>query len=117
VNFAGTLFFDWGAMREAVYQARLIRRLRNEFPGCVILKNDTDYQQGIPDLVIFFGERWAMLEVKASRDSDIQPNQDYWVGKLDEMSYAAFIFPENESEVIDELREALQPGERATRIS
>lgn len=97
-------------MRESQYQARLIRVLERRFPGCVILKNDPTYLQGIPDLVIFYGNRWAMLEVKASANAPIQPNQDYYVRLLDEMSFAAFIDPSNEEEVLCGLEQAFAFG-------
>lgn len=101
---------------ERDYQADLIIRLKREFPGCVILKNDTSYQQGIPDLAIFWLDRWAMLEVKAAFDSPDQPNQPWWVAQLNEMSFAAFIFPENEEEVIHGLHQAFRTR-RSTRLS
>lgn len=103
-------------MLERDYQARLIKKLRRMFPGCVILKNDTSYMQGVPDLVIFWEEKWAMLEVKASRDADQQPNQDYYVDVLNQMSFARFIFPENEKEVLNDLQQAFQ-SRRSTRVS
>jgi len=97
-------------MREATYQARLVKKLQRLFPGCVILKNDTEYQQGIPDLTIFIGRLWAMLEVKISADASQQPNQDYWVQHLNGMAFAAFIYPDNEEEVLDALQQyALEP--------
>ncbi|MFL6416754.1 MAG: hypothetical protein ACJ74Y_13915 [Bryobacteraceae bacterium] len=102
-------------MAERHYQPQVIKRLRKEFPGCLILKNDSSYMQGVPDLIILFGDRWAMLEVKASKDSAFQPNQAYYVSELNHMSYAAFIFPENEDEVFRDLQHALRPR-RATRI-
>jgi hypothetical protein len=95
-------------MRENDYQAQLIKKLRRRFRGCVILKNDSDYIQGIPDLTILYGERWAMLEVKASEDSPVQPNQHYYVDLLDIMSYASFVYPENEEAVIRDLRDYFQ---------
>jgi hypothetical protein len=95
-------------MLESKYQARLIQTLRRLFPGCVILKNDSDYMQGIPDLVIFFGGRWAFLEVKASEYAPSQPNQEYWVNYLNDMWFAAFIYPENEAEILDALQQALE---------
>ena len=97
-------------MRENVFQARVIQRLQRTFPGCVVLKNDSSYLQGIPDLTVFYGERWAMLEVKASRASAIQPNQEYYVQLMNEHSFAAFIFPENQEEVFDALQRSLQVG-------
>lgn len=103
-------------MLESTYQARLIKKLRKMLPGCVILKNDSSYMQGIPDLIILFCDRWAMLEVKTSADADQQPNQEWYIIELNRMSYAAFIFPSNEREVLRELQRALQPR-GSSRIS
>ena len=97
-------------MRERDYQAYLIKKLKAMFPGCVVLKNDPNYIQGFPDLTIFYGDRWAALEVKQDKAAGHQPNQDYYVEYLNGMSYAAFIFPENEREVLDEVQRALQPA-------
>lgn len=93
-------------MRESQYQAKLIDELERRFPGCVILKNDPTYLQGIPDLVIFYGNQWAMLEVKVSETSAIQPNQPYWVERLNAMSFAAFIYPSIEEDVLSGLEQA-----------
>lgn len=93
-------------MTEAAFQAKLIRKLKRIFPGCVILKNDPQYQQGILDLTILWGEQWAALEVKASHDARRRPNQDYFVRVLDDMSFAAYINPDNEGEVLYALQEA-----------
>ncbi len=98
---------------ENQYQAKLIRRLKRMFPGCEILKNDSRYLQGILDLTIFWKDRWAMLEVKASEDAREQPNQGYYVEKMNRMSFAAFIFPENEEEVLSALQEAFASGRTA----
>lgn len=94
-------------MLERDYQARLIRKLRRLFPGCIILKNDTDYLQGIPDLLILYGRNWAALEVKASEDAEEQPNQEYYIELMGEMSFAAFIYPEVEEEVLYALQRSL----------
>jgi hypothetical protein len=103
-------------MLERVYQARLIKKLRIMFPGCVILKNDSSYIQGIPDLTILWGTCWAMLEDKANTKSIVQPNQPYYVDLLNDMSFAAFICPENEAEVLYELQQAFQ-SIRDSRVS
>lgn len=91
-------------MLESVYQAQLIKKLRRMFPGCVILKNDSEYMPGIPDLIILYGSAWAMLESKASADAAEQPNQAYYVQQLDDMSFAAFIHPDNEEDVLHALQ-------------
>ena len=103
-------------MTENQYQAKLIKKLEKLFPGCIILKNDTLYRQGIPDLTILWDEYWASLEVKISVDADKQPNQGYYIERLDEMSFAAYIFPENEEEVLSALQSAFK-SPRRTRVS
>jgi hypothetical protein len=103
-------------VKESVYQAHVIRMLRTLFPGCFIVKNDSNYLQGIPDLTIFYGERWAMLEVKPTRGSRVQPNQEHYVELLNEMSFAAFIYPENEEEVLDALQQSFGTR-RSARVS
>jgi hypothetical protein len=100
---------------ESFFQAKLIRKLSRLFPGCYILKNDPNYMQGFPDLTIFFKDKWAVLEVKRTADSIHEPNQDFYVADLNRMSFAAFIFPENEEEVLHDLQQAFEPG-RPARI-
>jgi hypothetical protein len=97
-------------MLENAYQAELIKRIKRLLPGCVVLKNDTGYMQGIPDLTILWKKHWACLEVKKSRRSPEQPNQDWYVNTLDSMSFAAFIYPENEEDVLHDLQQAFGVG-------
>lgn len=103
-------------MAEGKYQAGLIKRIRSRFPGCVIIKNDTGYMQGIPDLLVLCRDRWAVLEVKDHEDAPLRPNQDYYVRILNEMSFAAFIYPSNEEDVLRELERAFKPL-RSARVS
>lgn len=94
---------------ESAYQSRLIKKLKRMFPGCVIQKLDTDYQQGIPDLLILWGRNWAILEVKRKRPtkaSDFEPNQEWFLEQFNKMSFADCIYPENEEEVLRDLSEA-----------
>lgn len=103
-------------MRENVYQGLLIGTLRVWFPGCFILKNDSSYLQGVPDLLILYKNKWAMLEVKASADEPYQPNQEYYLDLLDSMSFAATIYPENEEAVLNDLQQAFR-ARRTSRVS
>lgn len=103
-------------MRENEYQALLIPKLERRFPGSIILKNDPSYLLGVPDLLILFRDRWAMLEVKASATSKIQPGQPYWVNLFNQMSFSAFIYPSNEQEVLRGLEQAFS-ARGATRLS
>ena len=91
-------------MLESKFQANLIKKLKVLFPDCIVMKNDPTYIQGIPDLLVIHGDKWASLECKKSANSRHQPNQDYYVEKMNEMSFCRFIFPENEQEVLDELK-------------
>lgn len=92
---------------ERDFQAKLIKELKVMFKGCIIVKNDPNYIQGIPDLLILYNERWAALEVKKSATAHHQPNQEYYVDLMDQMSFAAFIYPENKEEILYELQQAL----------
>lgn len=104
-------------MRENQYQAQLIKRIKDRFPGCVVLKNDSALIQGIPDLTVLWYRMYAVLEVKTHADADHQPNQDYYVDLFDEMSFAAFIFPENEEAVLNELEKEFRKARRSARLS
>lgn len=86
------------------------------FPGAIITKLDANYIQGIPDLLILYEDKWAVLECKRSANESFRPNQPYYLDKMNHMSFAAAIFPENKKEVLDGLQSALRPN-RATRIS
>lgn len=90
-------------MLEKQFQAKLVKELKERFSGCVVLKNDAGHVQGIPDLLILYNDKWAGLEVKRSQSSSKRPNQDYYIDKLNKMSFATFIYPENKEEVLDEL--------------
>lgn len=92
--------------RETQYQKQLIDRLKLMFPGCIVTKNDARFWQGVPDLLILFRDKWAMLEVKMYPDSNVQPNQAHYVGVLNEMSFASFINEQNEERVLRDLQHA-----------
>jgi hypothetical protein len=93
-------------MNEAQYQAKLIKKLKRILPGCIILKNDPGYMPGVPDILILFRSQWAMLEVKMYVDSHFQPNQEYYVGLLNDMSFASFINPQIEEDVLYDLQQS-----------
>lgn len=98
-------------MTEPEYQAKLIKKLKARFPGSVVQKEDSEYIQGIPDLLILYNNKWATLEVKTSEDAEHRPNQDYYVDKMNRMSFSSFIFPENEKEVLEALTLFFDGGE------
>lgn len=95
-------------MLESQFQAKLIKELKKLFPGCIVMKSDSGYLQGIPDLLILFNDKWAALECKQHACAKKQPNQEYYVGKMDEMSFSRFICPENKEEVLHDLQQSFQ---------
>jgi hypothetical protein len=101
---------------EAQYQKSVLEKLVVLFPDCVLMKNDASYLQGIPDWTLLWKKYWAMLEIKKSSSSRRQPNQEYYVERLNAMSFAAFICPENEEAVLNELQAAFASRGR-TRVS
>lgn len=92
-------------MLERDYQKKLVKKLKDIFPGCIVVKNDAQLKQGIPDLLVLYKDKWVALEVKQSADASHRPNQDIYVSKMNEMSYASFIYPENEEKIFSEMRE------------
>ena len=90
-------------MLENKFQSNLIKEIKERFPGCIVMKNDSSYIQGIPDLLVLYKDKWGSLEVKKSANAKHQPNQDYYVDKMNKMSFSKFIYPENKNSVLDEL--------------
>lgn len=92
---------------ESGFQDKLITTLKDMFKGCMVFKMDRP--QGIPDLLILYRDKWASLELKKGRDAKRQPNQEYYVEKMNEMSFSKIIYPENKEDVLSELRKAFRP--------
>ena len=95
-------------MLENKFQSSVIKELKERFPDCLILKNDANYIQGIPDLLILWNDKWAALECKKSGTAHRQPNQSFYIDKMEQMSFARFIFPENRKECLDELEQSFR---------
>ncbi len=92
--------------RESKFQSDLINDLKDIFPGCMVLKNDAGYIQGIPDLLVLYQNNWAALECKRSLREPYQPNQEYYLEVMDDMSFASMICPENREAVLYELQQS-----------
>ena len=93
---------------ENKFQSDLIKDLKTIFPGSIVTKLDANHIQGIPDLLVLYEDKWAVLECKKSKNESFRPNQEYYIDKLNKMSFAAVIFPENKKEVLSELQSALR---------
>lgn len=94
--------------KEAAYQSKLVKRIKDRFPGSIVMKTDPSQRQGMPDLLILHDDKWASLEVKQSATAKKRPNQEYYVKKLNGMSFASFIFPENEEEVLNAMERSFK---------
>lgn len=89
---------------ENAFQAKLIKEIKSTFDGAIVTKMDANHIQGIPDLLILHKDKWATLECKKDARAKKRPNQEYYVDKMNQMSFSRFIYPENKEEVINELR-------------
>lgn len=92
-------------MRENDFQSKLISEIEERFHGCIVLKNDPNYIQGIPDLLILYNGKWAALECKRDKNASHRPNQKYYVDLMNKMSFARFINPSNKEEILNELQQ------------
>lgn len=93
--------------KESIFQHKFIKELHARYPGCWTEKADPGYRQGTPDLRFYYGTFWAAFEMKRSKSEPHQPNQDEYIYRLDQMSFARFVFPENMEEVLSELDSAI----------
>lgn len=89
--------------RESEFQSKLKKEIKEKLPGCIVTKLDSGDIQGIPDLLILYNNRWATLENKRTKNAHKQPNQEYYVNKMNDMSFSRFIYPENKEEIMGEL--------------
>lgn len=92
---------------ESKFKRELIRKLKEQYPGAVILKNDANDKIGIPDHLMLYGRHWIAFEAKASQHAAHRPNQDYWVNLLNSMSFASFVYPQNEGWFLHEVQRSL----------
>lgn len=93
---------------ESEFQKNLIKDLKKIFIGCIVTKLDAGYIQGIPDLLVLYKNKWATLECKRNASASKRPNQEYYVDKMNKMSFSRFICPENKEEVLNELQKAFK---------
>lgn len=90
-------------MNETKYRSQLENEIRLLLPDCFIMRNDPKIIQGIPDIIVLNGRCWAMLEIKVSEDAPVQANQPYYIELFGQMSFSAFIYPENQWEILTEM--------------
>lgn len=97
-------------MLESKFQSDLKKEIKKRFPGCIVTKMDSGDIQGIPDLLVLYKDKWATLENKKSATASKRPNQEYYVNKMNEMSFSRFVYPENKDEVMGDLELYFKKG-------
>ena len=90
--------------KESDFQAKVIKELKAM--GLAVVKNQAGpgVPTGFPDLTAFGEGIYCCLECKASARAKKQPRQEYWVNKLNEWSYAAFVYPANWEKIKAEIQ-------------
>lgn len=101
---------------EKNFQKNLVKELKERFDGCIVCKLDPRYIQGIPDLLILYGDQWATLEVKRTQHSSRRPNQERYVELMNRMSFSRFVSPENKESVLNDLESTFR-SRRNSRVS
>lgn len=96
-------------MLENKFKTKLVKEIKDRFPGSMVFHLDPTEIQGIPDLLVLYKDKWAALEGKKDDKAGHQKNQDYYISKMNEMSFASFIFPGNKEDVLDELAKTFEP--------
>lgn len=94
---------------ESKFQKELMDEIRKLYPGCIILKNDPSYIQGFPDWTILYKNKWVVLEAKRDKNAKKQPNQEYYVKRLNDMSFSSFVYPENKEDVLNGIQQTFHP--------
>lgn len=102
-------------MKESEFEKQLVRELTVKYPGAYVIKNDPNYIQGFPDRLFLFNNFWAAFDTKRNRNSSLQPNQEFYIDRLNRMSLAMFVYPENKEDFLNEIQRALQ-FKRGSRI-
>lgn len=97
-------------MTESQFQKQFLGRLKKRFPEITYIKNDSSYIQGFPDWTVFYGSKYAMLEMKKSKNANHQPNQEYYVDKFAKDTFSRFVYPENQEEVFNEISDFFESG-------
>jgi len=102
---------------EKVFKEKFFARLLEEYGvACRVTSNDPRLVQGIPDATVtcIFENGamwWKDLEFKRTAGSSRQPNQEYYIRKN-----GLFVFPENEEEVLSEIRSEISEARRRACI-
>ena len=100
---------------EGKFKTELKNEIMERLPGSMVFYLNPNDIKGIPDMGVLYESRWAVLEAKKSEEDykkDLRKpekqNQSYYVDKMNKMSFAAFIFPENKEEVLNAMESALR---------
>jgi len=104
------------AEKESIFERKLVEKLEAMYPGAYVIKNNPNYRQGFPDRIFLYDNFWAAFDTKREASASHQPNQAYYIKRLNQMSLAMFVYPENEQEFLDAIQRSQQLARRS-RIS
>ena len=95
-------------MLEKNFQSKIIKYLKAK--GCVVIKyqQNATTQASIPDVIFLKDGFWGAIEVKKNKTARFRPGQKEMVAKMNDMSWAKVVYPENWSETQKELCELLK---------
>ena len=96
-------------MLESEFRKAFLEEVQNRIDplnkGFLFFLNASNAFRSFPDIVILGSHKWAALEFKKSKRASHQPNQEYYINKLNEIGYASFVYPENAEEILNDLEE------------
>lgn len=79
--------------------------------GCTVLQytQNSTTVKGFPDTIVLLPEGLTIfIEFKKNRTAKFQPLQKEWIKKLNDRNYFAYVlYPENEKEIMAEIRKLL----------
>lgn len=93
---------------ERELQKTIIRWLRSK--KCIVLKyqQNATTRSGVPDLVFLKDGFWGAIEVKRCKTAKYRPGQKEMIARMNEMSWAKAVWPENWADTRAELEEILR---------
>lgn len=97
-------------MLENKFKTKLVKEIKERFEGCMVFHLDPNEIQGAPDLLVLHQDRWMSLEGKRSARASRRPNQEYYVNKMNNMSFSRFVYPENKDEVLNDMEKFIKEG-------
>lgn len=93
---------------EGEFKKRICKTLRKWGGIPLQYKQDSTTVKGFPDTICILEGITIFIEFKKSKTAKFQPLQKEWIKKLEDKGHFAFVmYPENEKEIMAEIRNLL----------